>query len=196
MSRKAWPRLGSDKGHSEGNGQMCLYSTGLKHSYPVPAAAQMAPSSSEEVPSRMKVDGVLGSIHCSPFPRKSQSSTLSPAEDSRTSSLWNCFRVGCAQEVTKATNFQLGEMGWEKSPDGVVPSMGKMNCVVVTGVYRMSACTGKWLSREPVPCLPVSRASSGQVFVLTCWGPAVWDSCTYPSRNVVCQRWTAPMSRQ
>lgn len=57
--------------------------TGLKHSCPVPAAAHLAPSASEEVPSGMKVDGVLGSILCSPFPRESQSPNLAPGEDSQ-----------------------------------------------------------------------------------------------------------------
>lgn len=46
-----------------------------------------------------------------------------------TSSLWSCFRAGCAQEAAEATmtasNFQLGETGWEKSPDEVMPTLEK-----------------------------------------------------------------------
>lgn len=46
-----------------------------------------------------------------------------------TPSLWSCFRVGCAQEAAEATmatpNFQLEKTGWEKSSDGLVPSLEK-----------------------------------------------------------------------
>lgn len=188
-------------------GRCACGSTGQKHSYPGPAAAHFAPCSSEDVPSRMKVDGGIGSILCSPCPERVSPHSC-PAADSwgGTSPPWNCFRVGCAQEVTKATNFQLEETGWEKSPDGVVPSMGKSQelsgCKGSSQNECWVKCTGRWVisSREPVPCLP---GEQGQQWAGACAAaavapllPLVWDSCPYLSRSVGCQHWTALMSHR
>lgn len=175
-------------------GRCASSSAGLKHSYPVPAAAHMAPSSSEQV-----VDGVLGSILCSPFPRVSP--LLLPLQKiakCRTSSPWNCFRVGCAQEVTKATNFQLGVTGWERSHDGVVPSIGKSQELSGCKVSLQNECLlnvqGNRLSA--VGSLP---GEQGQQWAGVCAAAAEAHlalsgraSHTHLSRSAACQHWTAP----
>lgn len=148
----------------------------------------------------------MGAFSVLPSPERVSPPLLPQEKIARggTSSPWNCFRVGCAQEVTTATNFHLGETGWEKSPDGVVPSMGKSQglsgCKGSSQNGCLVKCTGKWVisSREPVPCLP---AEQGEQWAGACAAaamahllPSVWDSCTHLSRSVGCQHWTAPTS--
>lgn len=152
----------------------------------------------------MKVDEVLGSILCSPLPQRVILLVLEKTAKGRTSSPWNCFRVGCAHKAPKATNFHLGETGREKSPDGVVPSRRKsQELSVCKGSLQNECpvkCTRKWAisSGEPVPCLP---GGQGQQWAGVCAAAAmahlllsVGDSCAYLSTSVVCQHWTAPTS--
>lgn len=82
-------------------------------------------------------------------------------------SLWSCSRVGCAQDVTKAINFKLGETG-RNALTGLCPPWEKVrNYLVARGVYRMSAWSnvqGNGLSAAGKLCLAsqVSRDSSGR----------------------------------
>lgn len=134
----------------------------------------------------------LGSILRSPFPGESSPPLpLGKTAKGGTSSLWNCFEVGCAQEAAEATmaapNLQLRETGWEKSPDGVVSSLEKgqepfgYRWIYKETTRELAKCTRKWVSNrgEPVPCLAGKQDSNGPVFVLLqlCQEAVLQQSC-------------------
>lgn len=129
LSRRAWPGLDSDKEHSEGNGQKfprvqqgfnvaILYQQQLT---PLPVAQRRCPLCSGGQRT-LEVSSALLFLERISSPPLSGEKTATGG----TSSLWSCFKVGSVQDGAEGTmaapNLQVGETGWEKSPDGVVPS--------------------------------------------------------------------------